>query len=228
MRRKAVAVAPHSPSDVPARPDAPCAACGARGNALEPLCGACGALGDVPAGASHFAILGFAERLLLDESALRDRFYELSKKTHPDRFSGAAGRLPAFAERWSTAVNRAYQTLRDPVKRSRYLLELHGRSDDKAKLPLDLAEAYFEIQEGDSAALTGFRAELDEKRQAAEAEWSEIAKLWDTDQTKALDALAANLTRRKYLSSMIADIERKLEMAEQGVRDGDHNRRGHA
>jgi molecular chaperone HscB len=74
---------------------------------------------DLPENLSHFEVLGISENLKLDAQFLRDQFYSLSKRTHPDRYATKDARSALAAARWSTAVNRAYQTLKKPrVSRS--------------------------------------------------------------------------------------------------------------
>ncbi len=177
-----------------------CDRCGSESRAL-PFC-ACGALKDLPGGVSHFAVLGFPESWRLDENTLRERFYELSKKTHPDRYGQAAPQDAMHALRWSTAVNRAYQTLREPEKRARYLLELKGKADKKDAIPFDLAETYFEIQDSeDPKVLDAFKNDMTALLAETETNWDAVAD--------DMDKLGAHLVKLKYLRSMIADIERK-------------------
>jgi len=51
---------------------------------------------------------------------------------HPDRYVSASARDKRTSVQLASWVNQAYETLRDPVKRSRYLLEIGG-----AELPDD-------------------------------------------------------------------------------------------
>jgi len=46
---------------------------------------------------------------------------------HPDRHAGAGEAGKRVAMQWSTRANEAYQTLKSPLKRAIYLLELRGR-----------------------------------------------------------------------------------------------------
>ena len=173
---------------------------------------------DLPEGLSHFGVLGVAPALKLDADDLRERFYALSRLVHPDRFSQKAPPEPSYALRWSTAVNRAYQTLRDPAARSRYLLEAEAfPSPEKAQVPMELAEAYFDLQDlltetGGEAKLLAFREDLTGQLAATDGEWSRLAEAWEHgDERKSiLDRLQKLLTKQKYLRSMIADLEKRV------------------
>ncbi len=177
-----------------------------------------GALAEFPDGLSHFEVLGIPESLKIDLEALRERFYALSKQTHPDRFSGAEPVQALRAARWSTAINRAYQSLRDPASRAQYLLERHGFGDAPAKpnVPLELAEAYFDLQDaltepGGLARLEGFQVELQNQLEELENGWTGLEDQWEAspDKKKVLEQVAKHFTLRRFLRSMLADIERK-------------------
>ena len=99
--------------------------------------------------ADLFAVLGLPRRLTIDRAELEQRYYAASRRVHPgsppDGGRADAGAEPAA----SAAVNRAYRTLRDPVERGRYWLELHGESlgRDNERVPPALAALVFEVQE---------------------------------------------------------------------------------
>ena len=54
------------------------------------------------------------------------RFYELSKKWHPDRFTRRPVEEKNQALEATSILNDGYRTLRDPVKRAEYLLQQEG------------------------------------------------------------------------------------------------------
>ncbi len=112
-------------------------------------CRRCGVVQPLADDADLFAVLGVPRRLDIDTQSLEKRYHEASRLSHPDRFATAGERAQALSVAASAAVNRAYRTLRDPVLRGRYWLELHGRplGDDNKTLPADLAELVFEAQE---------------------------------------------------------------------------------
>ena len=48
------------------------------------------------------------------------------RAAHPDRFVNATDAEKRVAMQWATRANEAYQTLKNPQKRARYLCELNG------------------------------------------------------------------------------------------------------
>lgn len=73
-----------------------------------------------------FTLLGFEESMRIDEENLAQRWKARVAQVHPDRFAAASAAEKRVAMQWSAQLNEAYQTLRDPLKRARYLCSLHG------------------------------------------------------------------------------------------------------
>ncbi|WP_241153293.1 co-chaperone HscB, partial [Pseudomonas viridiflava] len=62
----------------------------------------------------------------LDLDQLATRYRELARGVHPDRFADASEREQRTALERSASLNEAYQTLKSPPKRARYLLAMNG------------------------------------------------------------------------------------------------------
>lgn len=76
--------------------------------------------------ANHFELFGLPVSFGIDLQDLAGRYRELQRSSHPDRFAAAADRDRRLAVQQAAQINEAYQTLRDPRRRARYLLALHG------------------------------------------------------------------------------------------------------
>lgn len=123
--------------------------------------------------ADFFTLLGLPRAFPLDVTELDARFRELQREVHPDRFAAADDASRRASMMLATQINAAYQTLRSPLKRATYLLELAGidvgAESNTAMSPeflmhqmlwreqLDEARA-----EGDAAALAGLQADIDQ------------------------------------------------------------------
>jgi curved DNA-binding protein CbpA len=170
---------------------------------------------DSPANPDFFQLLGFPEALDLDAETLRQKFYALSRLTHPDRYSHKDALLSLRASRWSQHLNSAYQTLRDRAKRAAYLIE---RYEVKAQegVPLALAETYFDLQdllaepEG-VVKLKAFHEDLTERLQKLESGWPTLVKAFETAELKkpVVEKVSEHFALERFLSSMLADIESK-------------------
>lgn len=127
----------------------------------EHFCSACGKV-QPPVPVDYFSFFGFPRKLNLDTAVLEREFYELSRKLHPDLYARAEKREQEWSLEQSSQLNDAYRTLKDPIKRTQYLLRLEGveleeqskTATDKARqtgevkkqvVPPDLLEEVFEL-----------------------------------------------------------------------------------
>ncbi|MBV2235383.1 MAG: Fe-S protein assembly co-chaperone HscB [Sterolibacterium sp.] len=75
---------------------------------------------------NHFALFGLPPRFALDGSELDARYRDLQAQVHPDRHAHLGAVEKRLAMQWSTRVNEAYQTLRQPLARAEYMLAEAG------------------------------------------------------------------------------------------------------
>src|SRR4030088_2554144 len=117
----------------------PCWSCGAM--LAAPFCQACGKV-QPPAPVDYFTFFGLPRKLNMDVAALERGFYELSRKLHPDLNARAGSREQGWILEQSSLLNDAYRTLKDPIKRTQYLLLLEGvELEEQSKAATDQARA---------------------------------------------------------------------------------------
>jgi molecular chaperone HscB len=75
---------------------------------------------------SHFDLFDLPAQFALDAATLDHAYRTVQAQVHPDRFAAAGDAQKRVAMQWATRANEAYQTLRDPLRRARYLLLLRG------------------------------------------------------------------------------------------------------
>lgn len=75
---------------------------------------------------NYFELFGLNPAFDLDIHHLQAEQQRLQAVCHPDRHVNGGEREKRLSVQMSSWVNQAYETLRDPVKRSRYLLENSG------------------------------------------------------------------------------------------------------
>src|SRR3977135_904027 len=73
-----------------------------------------------------FAFRGVPRKITLDDSDLQRRFRTLSRQFHPDFFYNASPAERRASLERSSYLNDAYRTLKQPIARISYLLELEG------------------------------------------------------------------------------------------------------
>ena len=76
--------------------------------------------------ADFFTLLGVTKSFDLDQRVLDERFRQLQREVHPDRFAAADDASRRASMMLATQINEAYQTLRSPLKRATYMLGLTG------------------------------------------------------------------------------------------------------
>ncbi|WP_456405387.1 co-chaperone HscB [Thiolapillus sp.] len=75
---------------------------------------------------NHFELFGLPVGFIVDGSALAERYRDLQRVVHPDRYANGSAQEQRLALQQATRINEAYEILKDPVKRAQYLLSLHG------------------------------------------------------------------------------------------------------
>ncbi len=75
---------------------------------------------------NYFELFGLPVAFDVDGRSLAERFRELQRVVHPDRYASAGERERRLSMQGAALLNEAFQTLRDPLRRAGYLLRLRG------------------------------------------------------------------------------------------------------
>jgi molecular chaperone HscB len=75
---------------------------------------------------NHFELFGIPVQFSVDTAELDRRYRELQREVHPDRFATAPEAERRVSMQLATRVNEAYQTLKSPLRRAVYILQLRG------------------------------------------------------------------------------------------------------
>ena len=125
------------------------------------FCSACGKV-QPPKPVDYFSFFGLPRKLNLDTAKLEQEFYALSRHLHPDLSARFDKREQEWSLEQTSLLNDAYRTLKDPIKRTEYLLRIEGveleeqskSATEKARqtgsvkkqvVPPDLLEEVFEL-----------------------------------------------------------------------------------
>ncbi len=73
---------------------------------------------------NYFELFGFAEKFLIDQEQLAEKYRSFQSALHPDRFVNAGDQERRISVQTTAYVNEAYTTLKSDLKRSHYLLKL--------------------------------------------------------------------------------------------------------
>ena len=169
---------------------------------------------------NHFELFGLAPAFGLDEAVLERAHREIQSRVHPDRFAHAGDAERRASLQWTTRVNEAYRTLKDPVLRAKHLLELHGVDvafETNTQMPTDFLLQQLELREElesavkrkDPAVLDALRPTLHHQKKAVEREVRELV-----DVQKDYGAAAELVRKLQFLDKLDAEIDAAYEEIE--------------
>ena len=115
----------------------------------EYFCDRCVKVQPVSKETDYFTCFGFPRRLTIDPDKLEAKFYELSRAFHPDFYQNKSETEQSISLSNAATLNSAYRTLRDPIQRAEYLLDLEAGAvkEIRNSPPADLFEEILELQD---------------------------------------------------------------------------------
>lgn len=169
---------------------------------------------------NHFSMMGLPLKYALDTDALERAWRALQAAVHPDRFASATPAQQRLALQYSTAINEAHDTLKDPLRRAAYLCELNGVAIDAERntaMPADFLVQQMEWRESldDAVAARNANAvaQLQEEVRAAVAE-TELLIEHLLDRHEPDYGRASNEVRRmmflKKFTQQLLDEQRRI------------------
>jgi molecular chaperone HscB len=166
---------------------------------------------------NHFDLFGLSPIYSIEGEALERSYREIQSKVHPDRFAHAGDAERRASLQWTTRVNEAYRTLKDPVQRARHLLELHGVDvafETNTAMPPEFLMQQMELRESLEVAKTP--ASLDEMRKRLRQNKTELQKqIAEALDTRKDYAGAAGLVRKlQFLDRLDEEIDSAYERVE--------------
>jgi len=150
----------------------------------------------------------------VDAAALDSAYRDIQSRIHPDRHAHAGDAQRRASMQWTTRVNEAYRTLKSPVQRAKYLLELNGVDvafETNTQMPADFLTQQLELREAlaetkEAGALDRLREQV--RRDARELE-SGLQDLIDARRDFA--AAAGQVRKLMFLHKLAEEIEQAYE-----------------
>jgi molecular chaperone HscB len=169
---------------------------------------------------NHFELFGLAPAFALEPEALERSYRGIQSKVHPDRFAHAGDAERRASLQWTTRVNEAYRTLKDPVQRGKHILELHGVDvafETNTQMPSDFLVQQLELREELEEATGGKDASrLDRLRSGLHAQKESLERqIGEAIDTNKDYAGAAELVRKlMFLDRLETEIDAAYEEIE--------------
>ena len=193
----------------------------------EYFCERCVKVQPVSKELDYFTCLGFPRRLTIDQRELEGKFYELSRAFHPDFYQNKSADEQTISLGNSALLNTAYRTLRDPIERAEYLLDLEAGSVKQIRNspPAELFEEILELQDtlneyraagrtSDTestlrAKLQLERSTLEQRQQDMESALQQLFVQWDALQDRGEATGQARAERNRILKEMRENLSNR-------------------
>jgi molecular chaperone HscB len=166
---------------------------------------------------NHFDLFGLSPVFSIEGEALERSYREIQSKVHPDRFAHAGDAERRASLQWTTRVNEAYRTLKDPVQRAKHVLELHGVDvafETNTAMPPEFLMQQMELRETleeakDAHALDALRSNLKREKQSLEKAIAEAI-----DAKKDYSAASDLVRKLQFLDRLDEEIDSAYERVE--------------
>jgi len=168
----------------------------------------------------YFALFGLAPAFDIDVERLEQAYLEIQGRVHPDRFAHLPDSEKRMSMQWATYANEAFRTLKNPLTRGHYLLELRGvdpafdtNTAMSAEFLLEQMEWREALGEAKDAADEDVLEELARRiRSSSKALVDELGRQLDVKVD--LDAAADTVRRMKFLEKLQHEINDALTALE--------------
>lgn len=169
---------------------------------------------------NHFELFGLTPAFRLDPERLEHGYREIQSRVHPDKFAHLGEHERRISMQWATHANEAYQTLKKPLGRARYLLHLHGidtEEESNTTMPpeflmrqMEWREAIGEAKDAqDIPGMERLHARLTAEMRESHAELGRLL-----DERKDYAQAAARVRELRFMEKLAEEVDRALESLE--------------
>ena len=166
---------------------------------------------------NFFELFGFQPAFKLDLNQLDQIYRDIQSQVHPDKFAHLGDAERRLSMQWATLTNEAYQTLKKPINRARYLLKLHHvdtQEETNTAMPAEFLMEQMELRE---AVMDAKMAnDMDALGQVESSLKGEIKSLHGVLE-KQLDvdgdyqSAALNVRKLRFLDKLVSEINDAYE-----------------
>ncbi len=166
---------------------------------------------------NYFELYEMPVTLKPDVALVKKKFYELSRKYHPDFFTNATNEEQASVLEKSSMVNRAYKIFGNEDETIKYVLQLRNLVEEEEKYNLapdflmevmDINEQLMDAESGDSAALTNSEVQANKILQEIYCEIKPIVENYQEGITTDVEMFLVKdyYYKKKYLQRILGKI----------------------
>ena len=169
---------------------------------------------------NYFELFGLKPIFNIELAALESSYRKIQSESHPDRFVTASTADKLSSMQQATLANEAYQCLKNPANRAKYLLELQGItaiSETNTAMPAEFLMQQMEWREATEDAIVAKNIAslenlLSDIRVEAKILQANLVNLLDVNK----DLTVATDTTRKliFIEKLSEDINKAIEQLE--------------
>ena len=165
---------------------------------------------------NYFELFEIPVQLKVDKTALPQKYFELSRKYHPDYFVNEAPEIRAEVLDKSAMLNKAFKTFQQPDETIKYVLQLKSllEEEEKYELPPDFLMEVLEINEelmemgSDKTLMPNFELRIDQLEEEIYEPVKQIVEHYQEDTTTEKELLQVKeyYYKKKYLTRIRIEI----------------------
>lgn len=179
--------------------------------------------------ANYFELFGLPVSFVVDRSVLDRAYRDVQAQVHPDKFAHASDTEQRLAMQWATQVNEAYTSLKTPLRRARYMLELAGVDaalENNTAMPAAFLIEQMEWREAvHEAVQAGSLHDVEELHHRLKndlaARYERLSSLLDALNSRKKDDPAAEaageVRKLMFLDKLLHDIDEQLTSLEDAI-----------
>lgn len=165
---------------------------------------------------SFFELFEIPVSYSIDLTSLAERYRTLQHVVHPDKFANATDQQRLLSVQQSAFINEAYQTLKNPLARAKYLLSLKGidmsATKDTIMAPeflmeqMELRERLASIKHSDQPVdeLINLQEEI---RLSTNTLIDDIAALFQKEESSVLNQIRDTIQRLQFMTKLDAEVQ---------------------
>jgi molecular chaperone HscB len=140
--------------------------------------------------ANYFKVFDLPVSFNIDTDTLAQRYRELQRGIHPDKYVNAPEKARRLVMQKTTQINEAFQTLKAPLSRALYFLQLQGiDTNDNTAMDNEFLMAQMELREE--------LADIKQQPQPIEALNAFLSRI-EKEQQRVIDTLSLQCAKQKY------------------------------
>lgn len=168
---------------------------------------------------NYFELYEIPASPTVDATLVKKKFYELSRKYHPDFFTNETENDQTEALEKSSAVNKAFKIFNNKDETIKYFLQLKGllQEEEKYQLAQDFLMEMMEINEAlmeakmseDSTAINHLTSQISNLQSTIYEPVKEIVEHYQTDTTTQKELLQVKeyYYQKKYLTRILDGMD---------------------